>query len=108
MCAINVLYVMLCCFVDLEQCMVMYTPNSLLYHYVTMTSLLLTFQGNKLMVNFRGVYSVMKEDQKITTHPVYIPVQHPHEISEIFDLISYAKVSIALHYIVLFYYRILL
>lgn len=34
----------------------------------------------------------MSIDDLLTSHPVYIPVTHPDEINEIFDLISYAKV----------------
>ena len=32
-------------------------------------------------------------DGLISSHPVYVPVYHPDEINEIFDRISYAKVS---------------
>lgn len=37
--------------------------------------------------------NVFHMDQLATSHPVYIPVNHPDEINEIFDQISYAKVG---------------
>ena len=30
-----------------------------------------------------------------TSHPIYVPVYHPDEINEIFDKISYSKVSVS-------------
>ncbi|XP_053387121.1 aminopeptidase N-like [Mercenaria mercenaria] len=36
----------------------------------------------------QGVFNI---DGLISSHPVYVPVAHPDEISEIFDRISYAK-----------------
>lgn len=35
---------------------------------------------------------VMDADGLASSHPVYIPVNHPDEISQIFDIISYSKV----------------
>ncbi|XP_041356302.1 aminopeptidase N-like [Gigantopelta aegis] len=35
--------------------------------------------------------SVFNFDALVTSHPVYVPVNHPDEINEIFDRISYAK-----------------
>ena len=35
----------------------------------------------------------MDFDALVTSHPVYVPVNHPDEINEIFDRISYVKVS---------------
>lgn len=35
---------------------------------------------------------VMDVDGLASSHPVYIPVNHPDEISQIFDIISYSKV----------------
>ena len=32
-------------------------------------------------------------DALVSSHPIYIPVNHPSEIDEIFDSISYSKVS---------------
>ena len=52
----------------------------------------LIFQMNKLPLDYRGVQNVMSIDDSLTSHPVYIPVSHPNEINEIFDLVSYAKV----------------
>ena len=49
---------------------------------------------NQLTVDYRGVQSVMGIDDVLASHPVYIPVHHPKEINEIFDLISYAKVIV--------------
>lgn len=36
---------------------------------------------------------VMKLDAKYSSHPIVQPVNHPDEITEIFDTISYSKVS---------------
>lgn len=38
-------------------------------------------------------------DALVTSHPIYIEVKHPDEINEIFDTISYAKVSLGNVYI---------
>ncbi|KAL4228896.1 hypothetical protein ACF0H5_011936 [Mactra antiquata] len=46
---------------------------------------------NKLIVDFRGVQNVMNTDDHILSHPVYVSVNDPVEITQIFDLISYAK-----------------
>ena len=32
-------------------------------------------------------------DGLISSHPIYVPVSHPREIADIFDNISYDKVS---------------
>ena len=42
------------------------------------------------------VQSTMKSDSLATSHPIYVPVQHPDEVNEIFDSISYGKVRIVL------------
>lgn len=47
--------------------------------------------ANKLIVDTRGVQNVMKADDDNNTHPVYVSVYDPDDISKIFDLISYAK-----------------
>ena len=39
----------------------------------------------------------MDVDSLVTSHPVYVPVSHPDEITEIFDRISYAKVKYNVH-----------
>ena len=36
---------------------------------------------------------VMKEDALLSSHPVYQPVNHPDDINQIFDGITYDKVS---------------
>ena len=36
---------------------------------------------------------VFNFDGLISSHPIYVPVNHPEEISAIFDRISYGKVS---------------
>lgn len=36
---------------------------------------------------------VMGLDAQLTSHPIVQPVNHPDEITEIFDVISYSKVS---------------
>ena len=38
--------------------------------------------------------SAFAADALVTSHPIYVPVSHPNEINEIFDSISYQKVSI--------------
>ena len=43
------------------------------------------------------VQSTMKSDSLATSHPIYVPVQHPDEVNEIFDSISYGKVRIFIH-----------
>ena len=42
---------------------------------------------------------VMKLDAKLSSHPIVQPVNHPDEITEIFDTISYSKVSSVAIYI---------
>ena len=37
--------------------------------------------------------SAFAADALVTSHPIYVPVNHPDEINEIFDSISYQKVS---------------
>ncbi len=37
------------------------------------------------------LHDVMKLDSLQTSHPIYVQVKKPEEISEIFDKISYAK-----------------
>ncbi|WAR05645.1 AMPN-like protein [Mya arenaria] len=46
---------------------------------------------NRVAIDYRGIQNVLRTDQKTTSHPVYMPVYHPQEIQDIFDLISYAK-----------------
>lgn len=41
-----------------------------------------------------NIQPTLRSDSLATSHPVYVPVQHPDEIYEIFDLISYGKVSL--------------
>ncbi|KAK3609377.1 hypothetical protein CHS0354_036618 [Potamilus streckersoni] len=43
------------------------------------------------IIHSRGLQSALAFDDSLTTHPVYVPVNDPAEINEIFDLISYAK-----------------
>ncbi len=38
------------------------------------------------------VQDVFTTDGLGTSHPIYVPVNHPDEINEIFDKISYGKV----------------
>ena len=38
-----------------------------------------------------GLHNVFTLDSLGTSHPISIPVNHPDEISDIFDLISYVK-----------------
>ena len=40
------------------------------------------------------LYEVFEMDALVTSHPIYVPVNNPDEINEIFDAISYSKVSI--------------
>ena len=39
------------------------------------------------------IYEVFEIDALVTSHPIYVPVDNPDEINEIFDAISYSKVS---------------
>lgn len=36
---------------------------------------------------------VMELDSKLSSHPIVVTVNHPDEITEIFDAISYSKVN---------------
>ena len=47
-----------------------------------------------MVVDKRGIQNVFNKDSILASHPVYVSVHHPDEINEIFDLISYAKVSL--------------
>ena len=38
------------------------------------------------------VHPTLKADGLATSHPIYVEVEHPDEIDEIFDSISYGKV----------------
>ena len=38
------------------------------------------------------VQGTFRADSLASSHPLYVPVQHPDEINEIFDSISYGKV----------------
>ena len=38
------------------------------------------------------MHDVLDFDGLVTSHPIYVPVNNPDEINEIFDRISYAKV----------------
>ena len=56
---------------------------------------------NPLFVDLQSEQFVVRDlhesfliDSLSTSHPIYVPVQHPDEINEIFDKISYLKVSI--------------
>lgn len=42
------------------------------------------------------VKPVMVTDAGVNSHPIIVPVDHPNQITEVFDAISYSKVS---HYI---------
>ena len=43
------------------------------------------------LLSTRGMHNVLKLDSLGTSHPISIPVQHPDEIGQIFDSISYSK-----------------
>ena len=43
------------------------------------------------------VHDAFEFDALATSHPIYVPVNNPDEINEIFDKISYSKVSSLLH-----------
>ena len=49
------------------------------------------FQFEQFIVE--DVHDVFDFDGLVTSHPIYVPVYHPDEINEIFDRISYGKVS---------------
>ena len=38
-------------------------------------------------------HNTLKTDSLASSHPIYIPVNHPDEIGEMFDSVSYGKVS---------------
>jgi len=38
------------------------------------------------------IHDAFEFDSLVTSHPIYVPVNHPDEIAEIFDGISYSKV----------------
>ena len=50
-----------------------------------------TFQFDQFVVI--DLQDVFNFDGLISSHPIYVPVNHPEEISAIFDRISYGKVS---------------
>ncbi|KAH9512380.1 hypothetical protein Btru_039357 [Bulinus truncatus] len=39
------------------------------------------------------VHTALSNDGLVSSHPLYVPVNHPDEINEIFDSISYSKVT---------------
>lgn len=43
---------------------------------------------------FEEVHRVFDIDCLVTSHPIYVPVQNPDELNEIFDAISYSKVQL--------------
>ena len=43
-----------------------------------------------MTMDLQDVFNV---DGLANSHPIYVPVNHPDEINEIFDRISYAKVG---------------
>ncbi len=40
------------------------------------------------------IHTSFNPDGLASSHPIFVPVNHPDEITEIFDLISYRKVNI--------------
>ena len=50
----------------------------------------LSFQ-NDMFVNL-DMKNAFRLDALVTSHPILLPVNHPDEINEIFDSISYNKV----------------
>ena len=72
----------------------MYLILTVLFHlirYIWRNSYLLTFQFDQFVVI--DLQDVFNFDGLISSHPIYVPVNHPEEISAIFDRISYGKVS---------------
>ena len=41
------------------------------------------------------LFDVLNIDSLSSSHPIYVPVDHPEEIDQIFDSISYGKVNTA-------------
>lgn len=50
------------------------------------------FQPIKFVINH--VQSVLEDDAALSSHPIIQPVNHPDQITEIFDIISYSKVCL--------------
>ena len=57
---------------------------------------MLTFQEAQFVTD--AMQDVLQIDGLMSSHPVYQPVNHPDQISQVFDTIAYSKV---LHYIIL-------
>ncbi len=60
--------------------------------YLLVTKTLLCFSQNDQFV-LRDTQDVFRYDSLSSSHPVYVPVSHPDEISQIFDKVSYLKVN---------------
>ena len=54
-------------------------------------SLFYLLQFDQFVLDTQDVFNF---DGLISSHPLYVPVNHPDEIGEIFDKISYTKVII--------------
>lgn len=55
------------------------------------TNIIYYTQNDQFVVN--DLYYVFGLDQIVTSHPIIVDVNRPEEISEVFDGISYSKVS---------------
>ena len=51
---------------------------------------------NDMFVNY-DMKNAFALDALVTSHPILLPVNHPDEINEIFDSISYNKVLQEMH-----------
>lgn len=62
------------------------------YKFINLLFILLIFilQFEQFILD---LYDVFEIDCLVTSHPIYVPVQNPDEINEIFDTISYSKVK---------------
>jgi len=41
----------------------------------------------------RDAHVTLKSDSLAASHPIYVPVEHPNDVLQIFDSISYSKVE---------------
>jgi len=57
-------------------------------------------QDSQFLVD--DLFPVYTVDSVISSHPIVVPVSHPDQISEVFDSISYSKVSYSASYLALY------
>lgn len=62
---------------------------NLVCRWIWLKHVYFTFQFEQFVVH--EVHDAFEFDGLVTSHPIYVPVNNPDEINEIFDRISYAK-----------------